>query len=153
MSKRPKTRKPLIRIRPRRERKCKVGRATGSTPGRGPLAADNSASEDHVSSSENEEGTVSGLGSALNTFRTFGETSDATALVENLTSTNNGLLSASEDQFEHDDGYAAAEAETSRGIRHRAATKVGKKRVSTKSRIKGKQVWKVFYAWFIFVWN
>ncbi|KAE9387197.1 hypothetical protein BT96DRAFT_1080972 [Gymnopus androsaceus JB14] len=70
---------------------------------------------------------------------TFRETSDATALVENLTSTNNGLLSASEDQFEHNDGCAAAEAETSHGICHQAATKVGKKRVSTKSRIKGKQ--------------
>lgn len=108
-----------------------------STRGRGPLVPlapleeDISAPEDHSASSESEAGgdQGSGLGTALHKFRSFRQSSDATALVNSLTSTKNGLLRAPEDQLEGEELYAEAQAETSRGIK-RAAVKVGGRRVS-----------------------
>lgn len=116
-----------------------------SAQGRGPLAPpeeDIQPTEIHSPSSDSEVEIVSGLGNVLHTFRNFRQTSDATALVDSLTSLNNGLLHTPEE-------YAEAEAETSRGIR-RPATKVGGTHISAprvkgkgkeKEREKGKEVW------------
>ncbi|KAE9390582.1 hypothetical protein BT96DRAFT_946028 [Gymnopus androsaceus JB14] len=98
-----------------------------------------------LSSSENVEAEgISGLGAALESFRTFRETSDSTTLVDTLTSMSNGLLGAPDNEAEHDNDYAAAEAETSHGICCTAARKVGGKRVSAahpagKGKGKGKE--------------
>ncbi|KAE9393685.1 hypothetical protein BT96DRAFT_999210 [Gymnopus androsaceus JB14] len=109
------------------------------TRGRGPLAPPaDSSSEEHLSADENEaESTsASGLGSALNTFRAFRDNGNATALVDSLTS--NELLSAPEDEPEHNEDYAAAVAETTRGIRRNPTRKVSGKRVPAARQTKGK---------------